>query len=222
MVVEKFLDQCYIFKFNFSKKGVVEMKNLIVLTAVFTVFAVIPALSQTTGGMKIAVINTLAFDDEKNGITKYVNALNALEREFQPIRNDLQTLTNRIDTLTKEYNTLVEQAGKPNSPVSQQTLQTKREEIERLQREAKFKQEDASAKYQSRYNAVVGPILQDIMKAMQEYAKQKGYALIFDAARLDEGQLILAVGDEKIDVTKDFITFYNARQSTSTTTTNPR
>ncbi|MCS6873668.1 MAG: OmpH family outer membrane protein [Pyrinomonadaceae bacterium] len=198
------------------------MKNLIIFAAVLIILSAVPAISQTPSGTKIAVINTLAFDDEKTGITKYVNALNALDREFQPVKTELQTLASRIDSLTKEYNTLLEQANKPNSPVSPQTLQAKREEIEKLQREAKFKQEDANAKYQSRYNTVVGPILQDIMKAMQEYAKQKGYALIFDAARLDEGQLILAVGDEKIDVTKDFITFYNARQTTSTTTTNPQ
>jgi len=178
-----------------------------------------PTTSATT---RIAVINTLAFDDEKEGILKYVNALNALEKEFQPARNELQTMASRLETLTKEYNTLLEEANKPNSPISPQTLQTKREEIERLQREAKFKQDDANARYQSRYNAVVGPILQDIMKAMQEYAKQKGYALIFDAAKLDETNLILAVGDEKIDVTKDFIRFYNSRPGSTATTTTPK
>jgi Skp family chaperone for outer membrane proteins len=199
-------------------------KILIFYAILFMMFFVSSAYSQTpttSTTTRIAVINTLAFDDEKEGILKYVNALNALEKEFQPARNELQAMANKLETLTKEYNTLLEEANKPNSPISPQTLQTKREEIERLQREAKFKQDDANARYQSRYNAVVGPILQDIMKAMQEYAKQKGYALIFDAAKLDEVNLILAVGDEKIDVTKDFIKFYNSRPA-STTTTTPR
>jgi Skp family chaperone for outer membrane proteins len=199
-------------------------KILIFYAILFTMFFVSSAYSQTpttSTTTRIAVINTLAFDDEKEGILKYVNALNALEKEFQPARNELQAMANKLETLTKEYNTLLEEANKPNSPISPQTLQTKREEIERLQREAKFKQDDANARYQSRYNAVVGPILQDIMKVMQEYAKQKGYALIFDAAKLDEVNLILAVGDEKIDVTKDFIKFYNSRPA-STTTTTPR
>ena len=199
-------------------------KILIFYAILFMMFFVSSAYSQTpttSTTTRIAVINTLAFDDEKEGILKYVNALNALEKEFQPARNELQAMANKLETLTKEYNTLLEEANKPNSPISPQTLQTKREEIERLQREAKFKQDDANARYQSRYNAVVGPILQDIIKAMQEYAKQKGYALIFDAAKLDEVNLILAVGDEKIDVTKDFIKFYNSRPA-STTTTTPR
>lgn len=200
-------------------------KNLIFYAILFMVFFASSAYSQTpttSATTRIAVINTLAFDDEKEGILKYVNALNALEKEFQPARNELQTMASRLETLTKEYNTLLEEANKPNSPISPQTLQTKREEIERLQREAKFKQDDANARYQSRYNAVVGPILQDIMKAMQEYAKQKGYALIFDAAKLDETNLILAVGDEKIDVTKDFIRFYNSRPGSTATTTTPK
>ncbi|GIU82822.1 MAG: OmpH family outer membrane protein [Acidobacteria bacterium] len=199
--------------------------NLVFYAVFFAMFFTLSVYSQTTTTStttRIAVINTFAFDDEKEGILKYVNALNTLEKEFQPTKNELQTMASRIETLTKEYNSLLEQANKPNSPISPQTLQAKREEIERLQREAKFKQDDANARYQSRYNVVVGPIWQDIMKAMQEYAKQKGYAIIFDAARLDESNLVLAVGDEKIDVTKDFIKFYNSRPASTATTTTPR
>lgn len=198
--------------------------SLIFYAVFFAVFFTSSAYSQATTtntATRIAVINTLAFDDEKEGILKYVNALNALDKEFSTTKTELQAMATKLENLTKEYNNLLEQANKPNSPISPQTLQAKREEIERLQREAKFKQDDANARYQSRYNVVVGPVLQDIMKAMQEYAKQKGYTIIFDAAKLDESNLILAIGDEKIDVTKDFIKFYNSRPASTATTTVP-
>ena len=52
---------------------------------------------------------------------------------------------------------------------------------------------------------------------MQEFAKQRGYTLILDGAKLSEVGVLLA-WDEKVDLTKDFITFYNARPATATVT----
>ncbi len=46
--------------------------------------------------------------------------------------------------------------------------------------------------------------------------------LILDAAKLEGAGLILAVDLPKVDVTKDFITFYNARPATTATTATPR
>jgi hypothetical protein len=63
--------------------------------------------------------------------------------------------------------------------------------------------------------------MQDIGRAVNDYAKQKGFTVIFDIAKDDSG-LLLAIGDEKIDVTKDFITFYNARPAATATTATPK
>jgi hypothetical protein len=74
----------------------------------------------------------------------------------------------------------------------------------------KFKAEDAKARYQTREQALLGPVTQDIYKALQEFSKQKGYSLIFDVAK-DSTGMLAALGDEKVLVTKDFIAFYNAK-----------
>ena len=68
----------------------------------------------------------------------------------------------------------------------------------------------------------MGPIRAEIGKALQDFANQKGYALILDAAKLDGAGLILAFDAAKVDVTKEFITFFNARPATTATTTTPR
>ena len=68
----------------------------------------------------------------------------------------------------------------------------------------------------------MGPVYSDIMKALNEYAKQKGYAVIFDGVKLDQAQILLGF-DEKYNVTDDFIAFYNARPATAATaTTTPK
>jgi hypothetical protein len=64
--------------------------------------AAAPPPAQASGPVpasKIAYVNSLAFADEKVGITRYVNARKSLEREFQPRSTELQTLAKKIQTL---------------------------------------------------------------------------------------------------------------------------
>ena len=68
----------------------------------------------------------------------------------------------------------------------------------------------------------MGPIQNDIGKAMQDFAAAKGYDLILDAAKLDSQQILLAFIPGKVDVTKEFITFYNARPATAATAATPK
>ncbi|MFN0277095.1 MAG: OmpH family outer membrane protein [Pyrinomonadaceae bacterium] len=190
--------------------------------AVFAVsaFAQTPP-AQTPGPVKIGVIDTYAFGDEKVGIIKYVNAVKSLNAEFAPAQLELETMNTRLTTLSKEIRTFQEQAAGGAVPIENKTVQAKIEEGEKLQRDIKFKQEDAKARYERRQQAIMSPIMQDILKVVNDYARQKGYTLIIDLAKDNQG-LVLAIGDDKIDVTKDFITFYNARPATTATTAAPK
>jgi Skp family chaperone for outer membrane proteins len=194
------------------------------VAALFAVSAfaqVNPAGTQPAGPAKIAVIDTRFFDDAKTGITKYTNAMNTLENEFKPVNTELQTMVTKYQTLGTEIQNLQKNAN-PQVPISQSTIQAKIDEYGKLERDIKFKQEDAKARLDSRQATLLGPILQDIGKAMQEYAKQKGYTVILDIAKMADAGLILAM-DEKADVTKDFITFYNARPAgAASTATTPK
>ena len=196
--------------------------SLIAVGVVFAAISVVSAFGQVpaaTQPAKIVVINTAAFD-AKDGITKYANAMTALETEFRPAQTEIQGMVTRYQTLATE----IENARKanPSVPINQQSLQTKVDEAQGLEVKIKRAQEDGKARFERRQQAVLGPILQDIQKAMADFAKQKGYALILDAAKLDGAGLILAVDLPKVDVTREFITFYNARPGTTATTATPR
>jgi Skp family chaperone for outer membrane proteins len=117
---------------------------------------------------------------------------------------------------------LQDQAAAGTVPIDQKTAAAKVEEYQTLELTIKRKQEDAKARAARREPAVMGPIRQEIGKALQDYATQKGYAMILDAAKLDGAGLILAFDAAKVDVTKDFIAFFNARPATTATTTTPR
>ena len=164
------------------------------------------------GTAKIVVIDTGAFADEKaGGITKYVSAMKSLDTEFTPMQNDLQSTATKLTTLQKEIQTLQDQAAGGKVPVDTKVAQAKVDSFQVLQTEFKRKQEDAKARYERRQEQLMGPVMQDIFRAMQDFAKQKGYDLILDAVKLDAQQMILAFLPTRLDVTKEFITFYNAR-----------
>ena len=185
--------------------------RLILVGAILTALFAVSAFAQAADS-KIAVINTLAFAGDKTGkggITKYVNAQNRLDNEFKVDNQQLTNIANQINALKKEIQGLQESANK-NVPVNQKTITDKAQKHDDLVRELKFKQESAKAKFESRSQEVLGPVSNDIGKALQNFAKQKGYAMILDAAKLERAGLILAyIDDAKFDVTKEFIAYYN-------------
>jgi Skp family chaperone for outer membrane proteins len=193
-----------------------------VFAAIFAISAVAQtgAATQPAGTGRIGLINTYAFGDEKAGIAKFRNALGSLEGEFKPVNDELKTMGTRYQSLAAEIQKM--QASNPAVPVDQKTVQAKVDEYQTLETNIKRKQEDAKARYERRYSEVVGPVYNDIIKAMNEFAKQKGYAVILDGAKLEEASILLGY-DDKYDVTKDFIAFYNARPAgTAATTATPK
>lgn len=190
--------------------------RLIAVSFIFAAIFAVSAFAQTQAPSKIGVINTLAFDDDKAGITKYVNAMNSLESEFKPVTTELNTMGTKIQALEAEIEKMRTSASNPNVPIKPETVNAKLEEYDKLGREYKFKQEDAKARFERRRAALLGPIMQDIGKAMQDFAKQKGYDIILDGAKLEEAGILLAFND-KVNVTTEFITFYNARPAGTAT-----
>ncbi len=203
------------------------MKKISLFTVGLMIVAVsafsILAQTQPVKPFKIGLINPLAFNDAKTGISKYATAMNGVDAAFKAELDALNAMVVRIQTLEKELTAQQKQLstltpGQPSNTPLITAYNTKLEEYDKLGRDYKFKQEDVRKRYQKRRQEVMQPILVDIGKAMQEYAKQRGYTVILDGAKLSDGGVLLG-WDEKIDLTKDFITFYNARPATALVTT---
>ena len=191
-----------------------------VFAAIFAVSAFGQA-AQPAAAFKMAVINTGAFD-AKDGITRYSTAMNALEAEFKPLETEIQGMVTKYQSLGNEIKNLQDQATAGKVPVDPKSAQAKVDEYQALEKNIKRKQEDAKERLERREPAVMGPIRQEIGKALQDFAKQKGYALILDAAKLDGAGLILAFDETKVDATREFITFFNARPAATATTAVPK
>jgi len=189
--------------------------NIAALGLLFAAFFAVSAFAQAPAVGKIGLVDTGAFFDDKPGagIPKLKNAVSSVNAEFKTVNDELTTLTGQYQQKVDEYNKL-KGSSVPTKP---EDLQSKATAIQDLETTIKRKQEDAKAKYDRRMGQVVDPINADIVKALNDYARSKGYAIILDGAKLEQSGVLLGF-DDKYDITKDFITFYNTRPATAGTT----
>ena len=167
---------------------------------------------------KIGWLDTGAFADEKEGVTKYVAGLKALDNEMKPRVTELQTIQTKLKTISDD---LAKMQANTAVPIDPKAAQAKQDEGQRLQREFDFKKKEYDAAVEKRSGEVLGPVSADISKAIQDYAKLKGYAVVLDINALAQANAILAL-DASANITKEFIVYYNARPATTASTATPK
>jgi Skp family chaperone for outer membrane proteins len=152
---------------------------------------------------RIALIDTSAFNDEKNGIIRYVDAAKSIEAEFKTRTDEVQNLQNRLVALINEI-----QALQKATVVDQKTIQAKQQLGTNLQTEFKTKKDRLDEDISKRYEVVVGPISNLIGTAMDQFARQRGITMTLDASKLLPA-ILTAV--PAIDMTQTFINEFNAK-----------
>jgi Skp family chaperone for outer membrane proteins len=176
-----------------------------------------PAAPQTSTGTvpesKIAVIYSSAFLDPKTGIAKFTTLVNTLTKEFGPRQTELTTLQQR---LTQTQDELKKLQGS-SVPVDPKSMQAKADSLEQLKKEYQRKGEDAEALYQKRQQEIFAPLQDDIEKALEAYAKQRGITVIIDASRVP-----MVYAADSIDITRAFITDFNSKNPATASVTPPK
>lgn len=160
---------------------------------------------------KVALIDSSAFADEKQGIAKFVSALKRVNAEFQPRQTELQNLQQQIE---KAKSDLQKAAPVQDAKVTQ----TQQDRIALMETEFKRKGEDAQAAFNKRLEEVLGPIYEDIGKALDGFAKARGITLILDVTKV---QGILSAS-EAMDITRAFITEFNSKNPATASLTPPK
>ncbi len=191
--------------------------GLLTFAVVFVAVAAMSTFGQVPATGKIGWIDTGAFGDEKAGILKYVNAYKALANEAKPRETELVGIQTKIQTISSDLQKMGQNTA---VPVDEKTALAKRDEGERLTRELEFKKKEYDAFVQKRGGEILGPINQDIGKALADFGKQKGYIVIFDIDKLAQAGALLHL-DATANVTKEFIVFYNTRPAGAATASTP-
>lgn len=176
-----------------------------------------PAAPAQTGGSgdvgtaKIAVIYSEAFFDQKQGIARFNILMTNLNREFQPRQTELDGMRTRITQLTDEI-----QKQQGAGVVDPKALQAKADQLDQLKKDYQRKGEDATAAFNKRRQETFGPLQEDIGKALEAYAKQRGITVIIDGS-----QVPVLYAADNIDITRAFIQEYNSKNPATASTANP-
>ena len=165
--------------------------STVAISLIFASIFTVAAYGQAPQALKIGWIDTAQFADEKEGVTKYNNALKALDTEMKPRVTELTGLQTRLQKIAEEIRTATNVPA--GVPVNQQIVAQKQDEGQRLQREFEFKQKEAQAIFGKRREEVLGPITQNIFQALQDYEadmEQQAFmkAVVKGIVDLEEGR----------------------------------
>ena len=130
---------------------------------------------------------------------------------FQPRRTELQTLQQQIEKATADLN----KAAPVQDP---KVTAQQNDKIEQMKKDYQRKGEDAQAAYQKRLQDVLGPVYDDIGKALDVYAKAHGITLILDVTKIQG----IVAASESLDITRAFITEFNSKNPATASLTPPQ
>lgn len=151
--------------------------------------------------MKLAWINSSAFINEQTGIKQLVKVGKELQLEFGNQQSDLALQQEKLRTFVAEFNKL------QTSGATQEVLQAKQEEGLKLRDDLQAKQQSFQAAVSQAQQAKQAPIVAEMDKAMDAFSRERDIGMILDVAKLG-GAIVSA--REEIDVTADFIAYFNA------------
>ncbi|HEX3083428.1 MAG TPA: OmpH family outer membrane protein, partial [Pyrinomonadaceae bacterium] len=95
------------------------------------------------------------------------------------------------------------------------SVQAKMDQLDTLKKDSQRKLEDTQALYQQRRNALLGPLQEDVGKALDVFAKAHGITLVIDGSQVP-GVIYAA---DTLDITRIFISEYNAKNPAAAATT---
>ncbi len=161
-----------------------------------------PAAAKEVPVSRLAWLDSRAFFQEETGIKRLVRTVKELELQFSGTESELNLLREKLRTLVGELQKL-QAGGEANAAA----IQEKQTEGLKLQQELQAKQQQAQQAFGQAQQAKQGPVMIEIGKAIEAYAKERDLGMLVDAAKLGEA-ILYTKGD--LDVTDDFIAVFNA------------
>ena len=156
------------------------------------------AAAPVTGINKVGIINIqgaiLASNEGRRD-------LEALDKKFDPKRNELQNLNKEIEDLKKQLST---QGDKMNDEARNslvRNLETKQKQMQRAS-------EDAQNEYQQQQSEIAQRILQKMAPLIDKFARDNQFSLLMDVSQpWPQGQVLWFGANT--DVTKAVVDLYN-------------
>src|SRR5262249_40070061 len=134
-----------------------------------------------------------------------------VDAEFQPRRTEMQALQTQIEKQTADLN----KAAPVQDP---KVTAQQNDKIEQMKKDYQRKGEDAQTAVDKRLQEVLGPIYEDIGKALDAYAKSRGITLVLDVSKVQG----IVSASESLDITRAFIVEFNSKNPVTASLTPPK
>lgn len=160
--------------------------------------AATPSTATTPGGAKVGIIDVQQVIVATN---EGQRDFEALQKKFDPKRNELQGMSKEVDTLKNQLNT---QGEKMNEEARAKLVKDIEAKQKVLQRQA----EDAQNEFQQEQNTIAQRILQKLGPVIDKYAKDNGFGLLIDSSNpWPQGPVLWA--NQAVDISKTIVDQYN-------------
>ncbi len=137
----------------------------------------------------------------------------ALQKKFEPKKNELANQNTEIENLKKQLNTQGDKMNEEARATLVKSIETKQKSLQRSV-------EDAQNEYQTQQNEIAQRILQKMAPVIDKFAKSNGYGLLFDSSNpWPQGPLLWATAG--VDLTKTVVDAYNAQSGVAPPATKP-
>ena len=172
-----------------------------------------PAADVPVPQSKIALIDTNMFADEKRGIFRFVDAVKSVQPQFAVQNQELVNLQNRLTALVEEIRRL-RLVPQPD----QRLILARQEEGTRLQQDFNTKKKRRDEDLERKYQEVTAPLSDQIGKAMDQFARERGITMTLDLSKLLPAMLTAVPA---VDVTDAFIADFNRKNPRTGTPPRP-
>lgn len=156
---------------------------------------------------KVAIINSLYFQDNIGEIKAKVDSLN---RQFEPRMKEAQGLKDRITALETTIDT--QRKSGALAPAREAEMI---EQLEQMKRDFQRRGEDLQSEGRRASEEAITPINQKVGRFLQEYAQKRGIILLINIANEANARTVVWF-DQRADVTQDFVAEYNKAHPVAT------
>ena len=151
-------------------------------------------------GTKVGAIN---IEGAVFGSNEGSRDLDALQKKFEPKRNELKSQNDELDSLKKQLTT---QEGKLN----EDALASLKKQIESKQKLLDRAVQDAQEEFGNQQQEIFSRILQKVAPVIVKYSSENGFGMIIDTSKQwPQGPVLIA--GEGVDITKSVIDLYNVQ-----------
>jgi outer membrane protein len=147
------------------------------------------------------------------GMRDVILSINDGKRQFDTLNRKYEAKDAELRKSATELQTLQESLKNQGPKMNEEARNALIKQIDQKQRALQANSDAAKADYQSDLNDVVNSILKKLGPVVEKYAKDNGYAVIFDVNPLDGNQQVSPVlwGADTANITQTIIDAYNAQ-----------